>query len=219
MVALSRDVPDRLYVSVPGLRSADARRYSSQAVKIAKAHSPKLSGTAARGIDTYYGDGFFGIKWRSPYLFYVEKGTKGRTMKSLAGKVVPMWLDDPTGKVRRENPKAKTRTLSGRRQTLIFRRAAKIGQRKRKSVTRGGVTTVILVPAAYPGAPGRIAKRSVPGGRIVSHGPRGPAKPHAGVRWYNPGIVGREFLRFSLVEVCHLIGHPYPQVLATYRRR
>lgn len=148
-----------------------------------------------------WGEGWFGISWpaRVDYLWFQEKGTRPFTMRSLAGKTIPMWINDPTGKVARENPKAERRvTASGKRQVKIFRKAAKIGQRKRVAVrdAAGRLVRWQEVPASYPGAPGRIARRGA-GGKIVTHPPSG----HSGVRWRNPGLHPRQFMEHSLQQV------------------
>jgi hypothetical protein len=116
-------------------------------------------------------------------------------MKSLAGKTIPMWIDDPDGEVaKEEGPKAKTRvTADGRRQTLIFRHAAPIGSRK--MVFKRGQW--VSVPRSYPGAPGRINNRSS-NGRI--------AAGNVGVRWRHPGIESRHYLNRSIEEVAFRYG-------------
>ena len=72
-----------------------------------------------------------------------------------------MWVDDPTGELASKNPKARTRvTMSGKPQVLIFRRAAKLGQRKAvRTKIANGLYHQTSVPMSYPGAPGRIGTR------------------------------------------------------------
>lgn len=184
--------PDRLYMEVP-LSAHEAREVATDAARIAKSLMPKLSGASAAGIEPLYGQGYIGIRWGREYVWYQNAGIGPFTMRSLAGKVIPMWIDDPTGKERQENPKAKTRTTaSGKVQVLIFRKAAKQGQRRPDGK-----------PASYPGAPGRIALREAAkpwtatgkvGGRI--------AQGNVGVRWRHPGLDRREFLEESLIRAC-----------------
>jgi hypothetical protein len=179
------------------------------AVAHARALCPKLTGTGASGIQPLFGEGYFGLTWEMPYIWIQNQGAKPFLMRSLAGKTIPMWIDDPTGTERRDNPKAQTRTTeSGRTQVLIFRRAAPIGTRKTvKRKGPGGATISVDVPASYPGAAGRIANReaSAPyttpgrlGGRI--------ARGNIGIRWYFPGLAPRNFLEEGLHRAAQDVG-------------
>lgn len=139
-------------------------------------------------------------------MWYAEHGSGAHTMKSLAGRVVPMWVPDPQGQLSAENPKAKTRvTVDGRRQVLIFRRAAKLGQRKRVVRRVGGAQTHVEVPASYPGAPGRIAARSSSGAILAGN---------TGVRWRHPGNRGQHFISRSISAVAEAAGAGHPPVLS-----
>lgn len=215
--------PNRLFVRVPGLPSNTAQRLATMATEMAQSIAPKLSGAGAASLQPVYGDDFFGITWDRPYMWDQEAGTRPFTMRSLAGRTIPMWIDDPTGKVEREQgPNARTRiTASGKKQVLIFRRVARIGQRK-TVVTRRRDGSVVRrdVPASYPGAPGRIAHREVTeyprsSGRIAKM----VSRAHVGVRWRHPGIVGRGFMHYSLITVAQHVGVPSPVVQATFERR
>jgi hypothetical protein len=198
-------MPDTAYVLVPGLAARTARRLAERAAKMAATGAPKLSGASAAGIKPYWGDGFFGVTWADPQIWYQEAGTKGRVMRELAGKTIPMWLNDPTGALRRDNPKAKTRvTADGRRQVLIFRKAAKIGARK--LARRRGSDRMADVPSSYPGAPGRIGSPRGKGGQIASN-PRS-----GGVRWRHPGLPGRGFVQRAVLDSARLGGLGSPQV-------
>lgn len=211
-------MPDRLYVLVQGLQAEHAEKLANVAVVRARASCPKLSGRAAKGFQPVFGDGYFGVKWADPYIWYQESGTKPFTMRNLAGKVIPMWIDDPTGTEQTKNPKAKTRvTASGKRQVLIFRKVAKIGARK--WVNRKGVRQ--SVPQSYPGAPGRIAHRewldyprSGSTGRIASRW----SQPNIGVRWRNPGLMGKNFIRNAIDTTCQDAGLGSRRIQAAYRR-
>lgn len=216
-------IPDRLYVRAPGMGRRQTKMLATQAAAFAQVISPKLSGRGSRGIKPYWGDGYFGLRWDRTYLWYQEIGAKPFTMNRLAGKTIPMWIDDPLGNEKRANPKAKTRiTPNGRRQVLIFRKVAKHGARKRVAVrdARGRLVRWRQVPQSYPGAPGRIASRSfhdVKGthtGKIARLVPR----PHVGVRWRHPGLVGREFMQHSIQEVARMAGIEDRTIYATYRR-
>ena len=194
--------PDRLIVVIPGMRPAQARRIALDAVKLARRSAPKLSGQSARRMQPLYGKGYYGIFFGGTPLWFQENGIRPFTMNALAGKVIPMWIDDPTGVERAKNPKAKTRrTASGKMQVLIFRKAAQRGQRKtvkRRNKVTGQIETT-SVPMSYPGAPGRIGNREMSrpltrsgklGGQI--------AGGNVGVRWRHPGITPRKFMNNAL---------------------
>lgn len=216
-------LPDRLYVVAPGFSRAKSEMLAKQAAAFARAVAPKLSGRGAQGIKPYFGDGYFGVRWDRTYMWYQEVGINPFTMLKLAGKTIPMWVDDPLGYEAKANPKAKTRTTtSGRRQVLIFRKVGKIGARKRVAVRDGDGRLKYWrqVPQSYPGAPGRIThrefrdKRNMNTGRIA----RMVSRPHVGVRWRHPGLVGREGMQYSIQEVARMAGVSNPTVHATYRR-
>lgn len=218
-----RIIPNRLYVLAPGRNRDQCEMLAKQSAEFVRAVTPKLSGRAASGIKPYWGVGWFGIKWDRPYLWWQESGTNPFTMNKLAGKVIPMWIDDPLGNEARANPKAKTRiTINGRKQVLIFRRAAKPGQRRKVAVRDGNGRLLRYrdAPASFPGAPGRIQRtsyhdvRGTNTGRIARLVPR----PHMGVRWRNPGVVGREFMQHGLQQVARMAEVQDPTIYAIYRR-
>jgi len=122
-------------------------------------------------------------------------------MKSLQGRTVPMWVDDPSGKERAANPKAKVRTTAGgKTQVLIFRKVAYIGQRKKVKRKIHGVMKEVSVPRSYPGAPGRIVTRELLAPLTTEGKKAGQiAKGNVGVRWYFPGLNGRYFLEHAVV--------------------
>jgi hypothetical protein len=194
--------PDRLIMLVPNLSGAKARAAANAAVREARRVMPKLSGQSASRIFPLYGKGFFGIGFADSYVWFQENGIRPFTMYNLAGKTIPMWVNDPTGTERQRNPKAKTRvTMSGVTQVLIFRKVAQIGQTK--TVTRRsrltGTVEKVQTPASYPGAPGRIGRREAAapyttpgktGGQIASG--------NVGVRWRHPGLAPRKFLNHSI---------------------
>jgi hypothetical protein len=193
--------PDRLIFVAPELSIEEAYGVAQQAVKYAQALCPKLTGTGASGIRPIFGEGYFGVTFEMPYIWIQNVGARPFLMRNLAGKTIPMWVDDPTGSQARDNPKAQTRTTaSGRTQVLIFRKAAPIGSRKTvKTRGPGGATISKDVPRSYPGAAGRIANREAAqpyttpgrvGGRI--------AQGNIGIRWYFPGLSPRHFLEEGL---------------------
>lgn len=193
--------PDRLIMLIDGLPGNRARNMANAAVREARRIMPKLTGRAASRLQPLYGSGYCGILWADSYVWFQEQGIRPFTMFSLAGKTIPMWVDDPTGTEREKNPKAPTRvTLSGKTQMLIFRRAAMPGQTRtvRRKIA-DGTYQEFTVPASYPGAPGRIGKRETSRpfttpGRV----PGAIARGNIGVRWRHPGLAPRQFLNHSL---------------------
>ena len=194
--------PVRLITRVKGLTFNDARVLANYAVRYARANAPKMSGAGAKRITPYFRKGEFGVTWQDSYMWYQEMGIKAFTMSSLAGKTIPMWIDDPTGKEKAKNPKAETRTTkSGKQQVLIFR---KVGTKSGKSGSGD--------PNNYPGGPGRIALRQAKrpfttagkvGGQV--------AQTNVGVRWRHPGLSPRRFLLHGLLSAAerhHLVLGP-----------
>lgn len=215
-------IPTRLYMEAD-LTAYQAHAIALDAVSIARQNMPKFSGDGATELRPLWGHGFFGIMWDSPHVWYQEVGIRPFTMRNLAGKTIPMWVKDPTGEERRKNPRAETRLgEDGVVRVLIFRKAARMGQRK--MVRRGGRT--VDVPASYPGAPGRISVREAPrgmtregkiGGRIA--GGLDPARRNVGVRWRHPGVVGRSFLYRGMVQASFRAGlDPNAPLWATTNR-
>lgn len=217
--------PDRVIMLMPGIDGTEANKIAWSATLIARSHAPKLSGESAARMQPISGPGWFGIYFPDPYIWYQDHGIQPFTMKNLAGKTIPMWIDDPTGIERQKNPKAKVRTTqSGRVQVLIFRKAAMQGQTKsalRRDKKTGKMVTK-QVPRSFPGAPGRIGRREAKmpmttPGRVAGAVARG----NVGVRWRHPGLGPRMFLnngltmaaqRYGLlpirVYVCDAASHP-----------
>lgn len=182
--------PDRIVMVFDENESLQTtQNLAESAVDYARAYMPRITGSLARSLLPIYGPNFWGIYFPDKRAWFLEQGTNPFTMNSLAGKTIPMWIDDPDGEQAKEiGRKAKTRiTEDGRRQTLIFRKAAARGSRK--WIRRRGV--LVSVPRSYPGAPGRISNRG-DGGRISS--------PNGGVRWRHPGIIGRGYLNQAMTD-------------------
>lgn len=192
--------PDRI-IALVGQDEATAE-LAQRAVNLAREVMPKVTGHLAGTLEPIHGLNFFGIYFPDRRVWFLEQGTRAHTMHEIAGKTIPMWIDDPTGAERRQNPKAKTRTtVDGRAQVLIFRRVGtKSGYRAWASkivrVTRSGAR---IAKYKYPGAAGRITRREAPrplttagrtGGRI--------ARGNVGVAWRNPGLQGRQILNFAV---------------------
>lgn len=192
--------PDRLIMWVPGLSGARARRIANESVRQARQLAPKLSGRMASRMYPLYGKNYFGIGWQDSYAWFQEHGASPFTMTSLAGKTIPMWLDDPYGTLMQQNPKAPTRvTLSGRTQVLIFRRAANIGERKTVRRKVGDHYETFTVPKSYPGAPGRIGRREARQPlTTLGRKPGAIAQGNIGVRWRFPGLQPRMFINHAM---------------------
>lgn len=193
--------PDRLIMVVKGLNGPRARNLANAAVREARRVMPKLTGASASRLFPLYGSGYFGIGFQDSYVWFQEQGIRPFTMFALAGKTIPMWVDDPTGTEREKNPRAQTRvTMSGKTQVLIFRRAAMPGaSRKVRKKLSDGTYLEYSVPASYPGAPGRIGKRET--GRPQTTPGRTPgaiAGGNIGVRWRHPGLAPRRFLNHAM---------------------
>jgi hypothetical protein len=193
--------PDRLIMLIPGLKGNRARNMANTAAREARRVMPKLTGRSASRLFPLYGTGYFGLGWQDSYVWFQEQGVRPFTMFALAGKTIPMWIDDPTGTEREKNPKARVRTtLSGKTQVLIFRRAAQPGQtRTVRRKAADGTYEEYTVPAHYPGAPGRIALReasrpwTTPG-----RTPGAVARGNVGIWWRHPGLAPRLFLNHAM---------------------
>ena len=190
--------PNALVAWVKDADDLATEQMAMSAVYVAQQWMPKVSGSAARGLQPVAEDGYYGISWGHSYVRYLERGTRPRTMRELAGKTIPMWVDDSDGqqaaKMSPRERQERTRvTEDGRRQVKIFRKAAPIGSRK--TVIRNG--RQVSVPRSYPGAPGRINRRDdigkIAGGNV-------------GVRWRHPGIQGRDYVGDAILYVADSVG-------------
>lgn len=212
-------IPNKAVMGVNNLDPVRARKLAEEACQYARSLAPKMSGNASAKIYPVWGEGLFGLQWEHPYLWFQESGIRPFTNRSVAGKVIPMWVNDPTGETRRKNPKAETRrTVDGRTQVQIFRRAAKIGQRKNVWRNVNGQMVRKSVPASYPGAPGRIAVNRSQGIMRVgdvdptSKNPGYIAKKNVGVRWRHPGLDPRRFLAKALYSAAVNNGLPVSDI-------
>lgn len=203
------NLPDRLLMHVPGLNRGIARVTAWVASEYAKENAPKLSGASSERFVGVAGEDYFGVRWAHSYVWFQEAGINPFTMRSLAGKTIPMWVEDHDGEERRKNPRIQTRvTADGRTQVLIFRRAAQIGQRKMAWRRRGGEMRRVSVPASYPGAPGRINRRrgagevDEQGGRIGGQ----IARRNVGVRWRHPGLDPKNFIYKAMIDAAREYG-------------
>lgn len=200
-------VPSRLVMVVPGLDPFDAEVLAVRATKVARQLAPKLTGKLGDSLVPLWSPDAFGIGWSKDYAWFQEKGINPFVMRSLEGKTIPMWIDDPTGQEQRANPKAKTRVMAnGRVQVLIFRRAANWGERKLVNRRVGGKVVQVDVPRSYPGAPGRINRRETDPitspGKVTGQIARG----NVGVRWRHPGLEGTGFITHAIESTAFLHG-------------
>jgi hypothetical protein len=167
----------------------------------AQRNAPKLTGASSAAFEPITGSNWYGIRWEHPYVWMQEQGIQPFTMNRIAGRVIPMWIDDQDGRVRAENPRAEVRTHqeTGRTQVLIFRYAAPHGSRKivRRRNRATGQMEERNVPRSYPGAPGRIVKREVYPRNIAGQ----IAPGNVGVRWRHPGLRANQFLLDGIVSV------------------
>lgn len=189
--------PDRMLMLDKDMSAEEANWVALDATFHARQIMPRVTSRTVNRLLPISGDGWFGIYFPDPHVWFGEHGTKPFTMRSLAGKTIPMWVDDKDGSERQKNPKAKVRTTDdGRTQVLIFRKAARPGQRKQKRMPDGRVSST---PMSYPGAPGRIAGRSAGGGI---------ASGNVGVRWRHPGLKSTGHLNQALSEAAISAGSP-----------
>jgi hypothetical protein len=194
--------PSSMVMLVSGLGREDAIRLAEDARYRCRQRMPRVTGLTASRIEPIADRGWFGVAFPAE-AWFMERGTSPFTMRSLAGKTIPMWITDTDGSLRRSNPKARVRsTEDGRTQVLIFRRAAQMGSRKTTSKRRAdGSTYRYSSPAAYPGAPGRINRRQ-PSAPWTPVGGRGGAvgAGNVGVRWRHPGVRAMQNINSALAE-------------------
>lgn len=184
---MAAGTPDRLIMVLQGLDANEAERLAQEAVSRARVVMPRVTGATANSLRPLSGEGYFGITFPE-VAWWQEHGTKPRTMKNLAGKTIPMWVEDPDGSERRKNPHIKTRTTQdGRFQVQIFRKSSPIGARRPDGKA-----------ASYPGAPGRIGTRG-PMGRIGAG--------NVGVRWRHPGLRSLQFMNGAMATAAFEAGH------------
>lgn len=203
--------PDRAVMVIDDLDERTAMYLAWEAVMQARQAVPRVTGRTALRLQPVWGNEYFGIWFPDNYVWFMERGTKPFTMRNLAGKTIPMWVEDPGGQLRAKNPKLKVRrTEDGRTQVLIFRRAARIGQRKQvfKKNRLTGEYQATSVPASYPGAPGRITRR-IPGQPFTPRGKTGGAisSGNIGVRWRHPGLQSAQYINSALARTAFENGY------------
>jgi hypothetical protein len=217
LLRLGTGEPDRLVMRADGFGEEETRYLAIDATYTARMSMPRVSGSTASRLVPIYQEGWFGIYFPDPWVWYMEHGTGPRTMRSLAGKTIPMWVSDENGSLRAKNKKIRTRTtMDGRTQVLIFRKAAQLGQRKqvrRRNKATGEIET-IWTAASYPGAPGRINRRS--DGMGWGNGQTGQiARGNVGVRWRHPGLRALQFVNAAIAGVAFRSAIPITTIYAT----
>lgn len=217
LLRLGAGIPDRMVMRAEGFGENETRFLALDAVYTARTTMPRVTGASASRLVPIYQDGWFGIYFPDNWTWFMEQGTGPRTMRSLAGKTVPMWVYDEDGQLRAKNKRIKVRTTQdGRTQVLIFRKAAQLGQRKqvrRRNRLTGEMETVWTV-ASYPGAPGRINRRS--SGMGWGQGAAGQIAPgNSGVRWRHPGLRALQFLNAAVAGVAFRANIPLTTIYAT----
>lgn len=211
------DEPSRMYMPIREIDDATARQMAEEAMYLARRVMPKLSGAAAKRLSPFYGPGFFGIAFPDTYVWFQEQGIQPFTMKNLAGKTIPMWINDPYGIERMKNPKAKTRTTdAGTLQVLIFRKAPQVGSSKmvqaQRSDSKKGIAKGqwIQKNRHFPGAPGRIANRKgtmTVGPLVTTFGSTGKiGKDNVSIWWRHPGLKPRLFLNYAITTTALMFG-------------
>lgn len=201
------DRPEVVAMLVP--ESADqTREMALLAREGARRAMPKITGRTSQRLYPVWAEGLFGVRFVDSHVWFLERGIRPFTMTQLAGKTIPMWIDDPTGEEQAKNSKARTRTTEdGRRQVLIFRKVASPGATKEVwQRDRSGGTRRVSTSRRGPGAAGRIAVRDA-SGRI--------AKGNTGVRWRHSGTPPEGYLADALINVARQWGHVSRQVVAT----
>lgn len=214
------DAPRQAIMYIPEGRSDELQHIAVRATKLCQGYLPRVTGASAATITPIWGDEWFGVEWVHDSVWFMEAGIRPFTMRSLAGKTIPMWVNDRDGEIRRKNPRAQTRTRqdSGETQVLIFRRAANLGQRKVVTRFEGGTPVRREVPASYPGAPGRIAVNRSQG--IMRAGDVDPnarnrgqiARGNVGVRWRHPGLDAGKYIAHGVTAAAEEFGLPVEQI-------
>ncbi len=200
---------DRLYMKVPEGIDLDVLQMAAEtATYHAQRRAPRLSGASAGRLQPISGEDYFGIRWQDNYVWFQEMGIRPFLMEDRQGQAIPMWVEDPDGEIMRKNPRTKTkRTDDGRTLVLIFRHKSKKGERKTVKRKIGGIEQWVSVPRSYPGAPGRINKRT-PGRPLSLRGGGQIARGNVGVRWRHPGLGTRFFLHEGLLWGARELGLP-----------
>jgi hypothetical protein len=196
------DAPRQAVMMVPGLGDVEAEEVSRRAVELSVQYLPRATGAAAGTLFPIFGPDWFGVEWQHDSIWFQEAGTRPHTLRHVAGKTIPMWVKDRDGELRRKNPNIQTRQRedTGETEVLIFRRAAKIGQRRDEWRVVDGVLQLVSKPMSYPGAPGRIAVNRSRG--LMRQGDTTPgtrnrgfiSKGNVGVRWRHPGLEAGRYL-------------------------
>ena len=214
------DAPHQAVMGIPGMDIEQAELVATKALERTKDYLPRATGGSSATLATIFGHEWFGLEWDADAIWYQEEGIKPFTMRSLAGKTIPMWVKDRDGSMRTKNPKIKQRTRAdtGEIEVLIFRKAAQLGARKESCKVIKGKLVQQNVPASYPGAPGRIAVNRSQG--VIRQGDVDPnasnpgqiAKKNVGVRWRHPGLDAGRYMVRGMTDAAEYFGYPVQQV-------
>ena len=218
------DSPRQAVLGVPGLSAEDAEDVAERAVALTRQYLPRATGAAAATVFPIFGPEWFGVEWQHDSIWFQELGTKPHTMRSLAGKTIPMWVKDRDFKLRTANPNIETRQREDTNETevLIFRRVAKQGQRREEWKMIDGSLQMVSKPMSYPGAPGRIAvnrSRGIMREGDTMYGSSNPgriAKGNVGVRWRHPGLEAGRFVMNGVVDAAEEYNLPVEREVAYF---
>jgi hypothetical protein len=88
--------PDRMVMTLDDEYGIDlTENLADYAVEAAKRNMPKITGSLSMTLRPVFGTSHWGIYFPDKRAWYLEMGTNPFTMNSLAGKTIPMWVDDP----------------------------------------------------------------------------------------------------------------------------
>lgn len=215
------DSPRQAILGVAGMPTEETEAVAERAVELTRQYLPRATGAAAATVFPIYGPEWFGVEWQHDSIWFQESGTRPHTMKNLSGKTIPMWVKDRDGSLRQKNPKIETRVRqdTGETEVLIFRRAAKQGQRREEWRMVDGTLQQVSKPASYPGAPGRIAvnrSRGIirAGDTMYGGNPGQIAKGNVGVRWRHPGLEAGRFVANGVYDAASEYGIPIDREVA-----
>lgn len=215
------DSPRQAIMKMESFSDDELSALAERSVALARQYLPRVTSASSADMFPIWGEDWFGIEWVHDSIWFQEAGIRPFTMRNLAGKTIPMWVYDDNGELRRKNPKAETRVRDDnkRTQVLIFRRAAKMGERREVLRRQGGQDVMVSVPRSYPGAPGRIAvnrSRGILRAGDIDPGARNRgaiAQRNVGVRWRHPGLDAGKHVARGLADAVDEAGYEVQDVI------